>query len=99
VTANQNATNLRDALRDLLALLEEVRDQFWSEKVRAALERRIVDPREVLSWFGGMGSLNDLIISPLNGHVVAPDQEGPANQQLDDVRSSIYRLATVMGAP
>ncbi len=98
MTANPTAS-LRDALRDLLALVEEVQDPFWSQKVRAALERETVDLREVLSWFGGMGSLNDLIISPLNGHVVARDREGSANQELDDCRSSIYHLASTIHNP
>jgi hypothetical protein len=98
MSANRNAANLHDALGDLLVLLESVRDPFWSDKVRATLAAT-VDPREVLSWFGGMGSLNDLVISPLNGHLVTPDQEGPANQRLDDLRWSIYHLAAVTAPP
>ena len=99
MTTHGNAPKLRDELRKLLALLEGVKERFWSEKVRRVLEKEPTDPREVLSWFGGMGSLNDLIISPLNDHVERPEREGLVNQQLDDVRSSLYRLALTMREP
>jgi len=67
------------ALKECEALLRGVGEHFWADKIAAVLgetsgplaEHRIC---EVISWFGGMGSFNDLVISTLNGHSFeAPD--------------------------
>jgi hypothetical protein len=44
----------------------------------------------LLSGFGGMGSFNDLVIHPLNGHSVADQEVGPVNDELDRLRSVMY---------
>ena len=47
-----------------------------------------------LSAFGGMGSINDLIISPINGHQVDFDQVERANEELRSILSKAYNLAS-----
>ncbi len=40
--------------------------------------------------FGGMGSLSDLVIHPVNGHAVAEDQIARVNETLDGLRERVY---------
>jgi uncharacterized protein DUF6966 len=40
-----------------------------------------------------MGSFNDLVIHPLNGHSVAAQEVGPVNEELDRLRSVMYEDA------
>jgi hypothetical protein len=48
----------------------------------------------ILRAYGGMGSLNDLVIHPLNGHdLPAQDIEG-VNSRLSVLRSRLYGAAT-----
>lgn len=47
----------------------------------------------VLSAFGGMGSSNDLVLSPLNGHKVDGDEVAILNRRLNSLLERIYSLA------
>ena len=38
-----------------------------------------------------MGSLDDLVIHPLNGHPVTDDELGPVNRQLSELLSQVHR--------
>lgn len=84
--------NLHSSLKELAELLEKIGDVYWLSKVRA--ECACARPAEIVSWFGGMGSLNDLIISKINGHKFTEGQEDDLNQYLNDLRRSIYDLAS-----
>lgn len=55
----------------------------------AALDR-------VLGAFGGMGSLNDLLVLRCNGHIVEPEQESAVNHRLGDLRAAIWSDATAL---
>ncbi|HEY0994660.1 MAG TPA: hypothetical protein VGD77_01595 [Gemmatimonadaceae bacterium] len=46
-----------------------------------------------LNAFGGMGSINDLIISPINGHQVGSNEVDRANSELRSMLSKAYNLA------
>ncbi len=83
---------LAKALEDTLALLDSVGEPFWASKVRGALGS--IDPDQILSWSGGMGSFNDLVIAPINGHRLKRDQESVTNTRLGELRSQVYELAT-----
>lgn len=48
---------------------------------------------EILSWFGSMGSLNDVIISEFNEHIISGKSEKALNHDLDILRSRIYDKA------
>jgi hypothetical protein len=91
-TQSSTAEALTKALVEVLVLLDGVSEEFWSEKILAA-SREPVDVSEVLSWYGGMGSFNDLMIAAANGHTVAREAESLVNNRLDELRRSIYELA------
>ena len=46
---------------------------------------------EILSWYGGMGSFNDLMISGYNNHLVNEKDEETINNELDRIRNQIYQ--------
>ena len=50
----------------------------------------------LLTAFGGMGSLNDLVIHPLNGHQVAVDEVDTVNQRLSALVGELWRHASEM---
>jgi hypothetical protein len=82
---------LRRVLAETLELLQSVHETFWSSRIRSVLDE--LDPREVLSWYGGMGSFNDLLIARVNGHQVPPGGEQSMNDALDRLRRRAYDLA------
>ena len=51
---------------------------------------------DVLGAFGGMGSLNDLLILAVNGHAVEREDESAVNDRLDDLRNAIWDDATAL---
>lgn len=87
------------ALRDCARLLTRAQEGFWSEKIdrMAVTDAEQVNSEivsDILSWFGGMGSFNDLLISQANGHQILPDDEDRANGDLETLRNQIYEAAT-----
>jgi hypothetical protein len=89
------AKALGKALEDTLALLDSVGEPFWASKVRGALGSiDSIDPDEILSWYGGMGSFNDLLIATINGHRLKRGQESVTNARLEELRNQVYELAT-----
>lgn len=48
----------------------------------------------LLQAFGGMGSLNDLVICPENGHHISQSQVKAVNDRLSALTSSAHTLAT-----
>jgi len=91
---------LRALLADTVELLEQHGEHHWSEALRTHLER--VDENvggaetAVLGLYGGMGSFNDLVIHPINGHTVAVDEVGPVNDKLSALRSAIWTEAVAL---
>lgn len=92
---------LLEAMEDLRVLLERHGARRWAAWIRkdvAAIRRgegRGVD--HFLSAFGGMGSLNDLIICPENGHRIARDDVERVNRRLAEARSRAHALASALG--
>lgn len=91
--------NLPDILNQCAGLLRSIGETYWSAKLanvasRAPLSSR--DASEVLSWFGSMGSFNDLVVSSLNGHPVDPREEGRINARLDLLRRTIFEAANTL---
>ena len=84
-------------LDSLLVLLHDADEQHWSRWFRAA--RRHVNNRDafglerILQAYGGMGSFNDLVIHPQNGHTISPDEIGEVNERLETLRTRIYGAA------
>jgi hypothetical protein len=58
--------------------------------MRDAIGRQDLDPAELLAWYGGMGSLNDLVIARMNGHKIEPSEEIAENRRMDELRALIY---------
>jgi len=83
---------LRDTIAATVALLESVEESVWSQRLRT-LSHESVDAAAVLGLFGGMGSLNDLWIAPKHGQAVDRAHVFTANERLDALRDTIYRLA------
>ena len=86
-----------EELRRLLARYGEVHWAEWIRKDAAAIERG--DRRGVvhfLSAFGGMGSLNDVMLCPENGHRIAQHEVTGANQRLGEARARAHALAAAI---
>lgn len=80
------------------ALLRKVDEIFWADKINyifkkgnANLDLYLIE--EIISWYGGMGSFNDLIISVYNDHAVAAEDECKINEELNALRSKLYKEA------
>jgi hypothetical protein len=84
--------DLATALKDTLALLDSVAETLWASKIRRALEGSL-DPTQILSWYGGMGSFNDLVVAKVNGHELPRAHESVANARLAELRTEVYELA------
>ena len=87
-------------LDELVDLLRRFGEDHWADWIaadREAIEggdRRGLD--HFLSAFGGMGSLNDLLIDPLNGHAVAADEVEAVNELLSRLLGEAWRDAKAM---
>jgi hypothetical protein len=95
---DQRYQQLLEALADLVALLREYGESAWAawlDRDRQWIQRGDAYGLEhLLGAFGGMGSLNDLLLHPANGHPVAPDRIDLINNQLQALRGQCWRLAT-----
>jgi hypothetical protein len=87
-------SDLEDALSKCRVLLDEVGETFWSEKISEALSvhhgNEVSLCGTVRGWIGSMGSLSDLMIHPLNGHNVRPEEARLKNDQFADLRTAVY---------
>lgn len=93
-TFDERFERLLTELDDLEGLLTAHGERRWAESIsRCSTEIRRFQRHgldSLLSFFGGMGSLNDLIIHPVNGHSVSPDEVSSVNRHLEELRSAIY---------
>ncbi|WP_425305331.1 DUF6966 domain-containing protein [Bradyrhizobium erythrophlei] len=74
-------------------LLEDVGETNWSARLREAAEKSPIDLTAIRSWFGGMGSFNDVLIARVNGHRIEPLDEKTKNDLLNKLRRQIYELS------
>jgi hypothetical protein len=79
-------------------LLRKVDEIFWADKINHILKKgnanlNLYLIEEIISWYGGMGSFNDLIISVYNDHSVVAEDEDKMNEGLSALRSKIYQEA------
>ena len=79
------------SISELAGFLEQRGETLWSKKARMAIERSDSNAKvvEVQSWFGGMGSLNDLILCEMNGHNVELNEYDAVNDQLERLRTDL----------
>ncbi|WP_207885847.1 hypothetical protein [Pseudomonas sp. 30_B] len=80
-------TELLNILDELVALLHAAGEMHWAhwlERDACRLrERDFYGVEHFLNAFGGMGSINDLIIHPENGHRISADEIRNVNERLD----------------
>ena len=91
---------LVEILDDLIALLYGVGEKHWSAWLRTdgdlIRNRKFRGVERLLSAYGGMGSLNDLIICPENGHKVDPVDVDATNRRFQALKGEAYRVARAL---
>ncbi len=88
---------LIETLTELAALLREHGETHWASWVESDAGSIVAGDffgvTHHLSAYGGMGSLNDLVLSPMNGHRLEDTQAGRVNDSLSILRSRARSLA------
>ncbi|MBP7747045.1 MAG: hypothetical protein KA383_13035 [Phycisphaerae bacterium] len=91
--------HLAATLRTCRDLLDGYGVHGWRDIIDALLASPASDYDRALaakSWFGGMGSLNDLVISPINGDRVAPEEVALANERLMTALNDLLVVANAL---
>lgn len=92
------AADLLSKLDRSVAFLERVGEDKWAAWLRADMTRLKAGDayglEHLLSAFGGMGSLNDLVIAPGNGHPVTAEEAGALTAEWRVLASETYRAAS-----
>jgi len=100
VTFDDQYDRLLAALDQAVLLLRRYSKDFWADwletdRVKIAKgDSYALD--HLLQAFGGMGSLNDLIIHPVNGDVIEDSDVPAANEELTSLREEIWTTAKAM---
>jgi hypothetical protein len=95
-------TRLLKRLAECETLLANYGVDYWPSWLRhgadlvAAGDSRGLD--HLRQGYGGMGSFNDLVISPLNRHRGGEEELRAADKRLDRLRSEIYQLLNTVRA-
>jgi len=84
---NKNAILFQESVKALHWLLETVGEVEWAKRISSHLDGRISGFK---SYFGGMGSFSDLIISKDNSHKIDEDKTPLANILLSNLRAIAY---------
>lgn len=85
------------AARDLLEGAGEEHWARWAgETHRALVAHQTNGLARLLQAYGGMGSFNDVLIHPMNGHRVVQGDCDRTNRELEHLRSAMYDDATAM---
>ncbi len=94
-------TKLRDLIvaeaRSISKLLNHTHEYYWENILNRGIRLLEEDKFEsgiqlFKQMYGGMGSVNDLYISPMNGHNVAGKDIHTVNLQLSKYLSNLYQL-------
>ena len=80
------------------ALLTRHKVKGWTpnlSRARRSIEKGAArkSARDILSWYGGMGSFNDLIIYQINGEKRDKEDRGEINERLRRLQETIYLSA------
>jgi hypothetical protein len=101
-TFDSSYQKLLDSLNETVALLREHSEEHWASWLAADRERIAGGDRyaldHLLSAFGGMGSLNDLVLQRPDATQPFSDDLRSANERLWDLRDAIWHSATHMKA-
>lgn len=89
--------SLIQILDSLVVLLRQYGVERWASWVESDRNRLQAGDfggiRHLLSAFGGMGSLGDLMLHPANGHPLSLAEADRVNTRLQDLTSRAYSLA------
>jgi len=100
VSKTYTVDGLAQSISELVDLLRLYGDAHWSGWLAADLPRirqgDIYGLEHLLRAFGGMGSLNDLVLCERNGYDVRPEDERAVNDRFRDLLGTVYRSATAL---
>jgi hypothetical protein len=90
-------TELVSLLDSVTALLRSCGEEHWA----SCLEKDVARMRasdfggieHFLAAFGGMGSISDLVLHPINGHRLAESEIAPVNERVRALVSRTWELA------
>jgi hypothetical protein len=95
---DQHFAGLLDAAGEASVLLRRYGEERWASWLDGDAERVRRGDRygldHLLTAFGGMGSLNDLMFHRLNGHDITDEEAETANEQLSGHVGRIFRHAS-----
>ena len=95
----QKLVELLDEAQSLLAQYGEINWRSWLEKdARLIKNLDLYGVEHLLAAYGGMGSINDLVIHPINGHKIKEPEVNSVNEKFDLLRTKIYSLAKKLAA-
>lgn len=90
----QKLVALLMAAQSLLAQYGEKHWSSWLENdARLIRNLDLYGVEHLLTAYGGMGSINDLVIHPTNGHKIKDSDVASANEKFEILRTKIYSLA------
>lgn len=96
-TIHPDVEELANRLQMLSNFLVEVGEERWAKWFAQDSQRVLLKDfygvEHTLSAFGGMGSVNDLIIHPINRHRVDETEVKAVNEKLQKLLSRVYTLA------
>ncbi|WCH21106.1 DUF6966 domain-containing protein [Aeromonas salmonicida] len=84
-------------MNEAIELLQSVKEKHWITWL--AYDAALIEKQDfrgiehLLSAFGGMGSINDLVIHPINGHEVQDSTVDKTNRMLQKILGEIWSLA------
>ena len=87
-------------LRDLIALLDTYNEEHWSRWFGTSLRHIEAGDgyglQHLLGAYGGMGSFNDLVIHPANGHPIDPRDVDAVNNQQRALGAAVWSRASAL---
>lgn len=91
--------DLRVLMKHCYDLPDQSGEHFWSRKIAGVINSSDEtlpsnQLKEFVTWFGGLGSFNDLMTSSVNDHSVDPADEPRINDELERLREAIDEPAT-----
>jgi hypothetical protein len=90
----EKLASLLESAASLLRSHDEAHWASWLEKDAALLKASDFGGVEhFLGAFRGMGSINDLVLHPMNGHRLMESEIAPANERLQALLSEARELA------
>lgn len=97
---DEDVTRLVTVLEEMANLLEGHSERDWADWISKDIAwiRRGdgYGVLHLLSAFGGMGSLNDVVFHPMNGNIATIAEAGPLNERFQVLKSEAYLLATAL---